>query len=303
MSALRARSRKVADAIADPPAAGIVWRSRRRPASLFERHGRLARRAGIDRVYLVLSFDCDTPEDAEVAPALHRELMALGVTAAYAVPGLVLRAGADAYRDIAATGAEFLNHGHDHHAEWSDELGRWVSRWFYDTLPPEVIRDDVGRGHADVRDVVGTTPQGFRAPHFGTFQRPAQLRLLHEVLARLGYRYSSSTIPIHGFRDGPAFDRFGVLELPVSGMASSPLTILDSWGCFAAPDRTLAPSDYEREATALADAVAEAGAGVINCYADPSHVAGRPEFMAAVEAWRRVATPVAPGELAAMVRR
>jgi peptidoglycan/xylan/chitin deacetylase (PgdA/CDA1 family) len=175
----------LATAISDPPSAGLLWRSRRRPGSLFERHARLARRVGIDRVYLVLSFDCDTIEDAEVAPALHRELLGLGVTAAYAVPGRLLRQGRNAYREIAATGAEFLNHGHEDHAEWSAELGRWVSRWFYNELTQAEIRADVVRGHADVRDVVGSDPQGFRAPHFGTFQRSEQLRALHALLREL----------------------------------------------------------------------------------------------------------------------
>src|SRR5262249_35667897 len=149
----------------------------------------------------------------------------------------------------------------------------------------------IAQGDADVRDVVGHAPEGFRAPHFGTFQRPEQLRLMHAVLREHGYRYSSSTVPLHGYRDGPVSERYGLPELPVSGPPSAPLTILDSWGCFAAPDRTREPADYEREARALAGALGSAGAGVINCYADPSHVAGRPEFMAAVEAWRRVAVP------------
>ena len=299
--ALRAGARSLAEAVADPASAAVRWRGRVRPSSLFAVHARLARRAGIDGIYMVLSFDCDTTEDTEVAPALHRELLELGVTAAYAVPGRLLREGGDAYREIAATGAEFLNHGHEDHAEWSDDLGRWVSRWFYDELSPAEIRADVVRGHADVGDTVGRDPEGFRAPHFGTFQRPENLRSLHALLRELGYRYSSSTVPLHGFRDGPVSERFGLLELPVSGAASAPLTILDSWGCFAAPDRFWGPPDYEREARGLADAVASAGAGVINCYADPSHVAGRPEFMAAVEAWRRVAQPLTPRELVAMV--
>jgi hypothetical protein len=225
-----------------------------------------------------------------------------GMTAAYAVPGRLLRSAADAYRQIAATGAEFLNHGHADHAEWSDSLGRWVSRGFYDEASFEDVRADVTAGHTDLADVIGAPPVGFRAPHFGTFQRPAQLRFLHSVLRELGYRYSSSTIPMHGYRDGPAFDRYGLLELPVSGMPSSPLAILDSWGTFAAPDRTLAPADYEREAIALADAMGAAGAGVINCYADPSHVAERPEFLAAVDAWLGVAEPIAPRDLARKVR-
>jgi peptidoglycan/xylan/chitin deacetylase (PgdA/CDA1 family) len=298
---VRARVRSVAEAVADPATAAIRWRGRIRPTSLFATHARLARRSGINGIYLVLSFDCDTTEDAEVAPALHRDLLGLGVNAAYAVPGRLLREGRDAYREIAATGAEFLNHGHEDHAEWSAELGRWVSRWFYDELTEAEIRADVVRGHADVRDIVGSDPQGFRAPHFGTFQRSEQLRALHALLRELGYRYSSSTVPVHGFRDGPVFERFGLVELPVSGAGSSPLTILDSWGCFAAPNRRWEPADYEREARSLADAVASAGAGVINCYADPSHVAGRAEFMAAVQAWTSVAQPLAPRELVAMV--
>jgi hypothetical protein len=300
---LRTQRRRLAAAISDPAAAVIWWRSERNPSARFERQARLARRAGLDRPYLLLSFDCDTPEDAEVAPALHRELLALGVHAAYAVPGVLLREGAGAYREIAATGAEFLNHGHENHAEWSPELGRWVSRWFYDELSQDTIRADIEAGHADVRDVIGSDPVGFRAPHFGTFQRPEQLRFLNGVARGLGYRYSSSTVPLHGLRDGPVTERFGLPELPVSGSLSAPRNILDSWGYFAAPDRTWGPADYAREARGLAEAVAAAGAGVINCYADPAHVAGRPEFMAAVEAWRGVAEPLAPRDLVALVTR
>lgn len=303
MDAFRRRARRIARSLADPSGTALRWRGRRRPGALFERHAALARRAGIDRVVLLLSFDCDTPEDAEVAPALHRELMGLGVTAAYAVPGLTLVAGQTAYREIAATGAEFLNHGYDEHAEWSDELGRWVSRWFYDTLDYATIRADIERGDRAVRDAIGVAPAGFRAPHFGTFQDAAQLRFLHGVIGDLGYAYSSSTVPTAAFRDGPAFTRLGRVELPVSGMGSDPFTILDSWGCFAAPDRVHTPNDYLREATALASEVAAAGAGVINCYADPSHVAGRPEFLDAVQQWLRVAEPMAPRDLAGLVRR
>jgi hypothetical protein len=299
---LRRGGRRVTRSIADPSAAALRWRGRTRPRSLFARHARLARAAGIDRVLLVLSFDCDTPEDAAVAPALHHRLMELGVTAAYAVPGRLLEEGRDAYREIAATGAEFLNHGFEDHAEWSSDLGRWVSRWFYDTLDEATIRADVERGDRAVRDTVGRAPVGFRAPHFGTFQSPRQLRFLHAELQGLGYTYSSSTVPLYGFREGPAFTRLGVVELPVSGMGSDPLTILDSWGCFAAPDRVHGSEDYLREAVELARALAGAGAGVINCYADPAHVADRPEFLEAVRAWRQVAEPIAPAELAAMVR-
>jgi hypothetical protein len=62
---------------------------------LFARYGQLARRAGLDRVWLVLSFDCDTPQDADVAEAVHERLMSMGVRPVYAVPGDLLREAHD----------------------------------------------------------------------------------------------------------------------------------------------------------------------------------------------------------------
>lgn len=261
------------------------------------RYGRLARRAGLDRVWFVLSFDCDTPDDAAVAWEVHERLMAMGVRPVYAVPGELLRESADVYRRIAATGAEFLNHGGRMHTRYNTARGRWESCFFYDEQPRESVRQDIISGHRMVEEILGRPPQGFRTPHFGTFQRPEQLQWLHGVLAELGYRYSSSTTPIWGFRHGPAFDRFGTMELPVTGGAGSPLSILDTWGAFEASNRVRDPADYERDAATVGAAHARAAAGVINVYGDPSHIHDREEFFRAVAHWSRVAQPSGYGEL------
>lgn len=270
--------------------------ARLRPELLFRRYGELARRAGLDRLHLVLSFDCDTLEDAEVAVEVHERLLALGVTAAYAVPGEILERGADAYRAIAATGAEFLNHGFLEHTVKED--GAYRSTLFYDRLSAAELERDVRRGGEAVEAVVGRRPSGFRVPHFGTFQRPAQLRGLHALLAREGYAYSSSTLPLWGFRHGPMFRELGVVEFPVSGTATWPLRILDSWGFFAAPDRDADADAYRREARAVARLYEQAEAGILSFYADPSQVHGEAAFFDAVKAWREIAEPATYAALA-----
>lgn len=277
----------------------VLW-ERRAPERLFDRYGRLARGQGLDRLHLVLSFDCDTLGDAEVAVDVHERLVRLGVTASYAVPGEILERGAHAYRQIAATGAEFLNHGYREHTVKRD--GVYESTLFYDRISLEEVREDVLSGDRAVREVLARQPVGFRTPHFGTFQNPEQLRFLHELIGGLGYLYSSSTVPLFGFRFGPAFDRFGVLEFPVSGTATTPLEILDSWGCFAAPERTREPVDYGREGAALAGLYGRAGAGVLSFYADPSQIHDQGVFFDTVARWREIAEPTSYAALARELR-
>jgi hypothetical protein len=266
----------------------VVW-GRRDPARLFAQYGRLARQAGFEELHLVLSFDCDTLADAEVACEVHDRLLQLGVLASYAVPGEILERGADAYRQIAKTGAEFLNHGYREHTV--KEGDHYRSTLFYDRLTPAEVREDVVAGDRAVAEIVGRRPSGFRVPHFGTFQRPRQLRLLHGILAGLGYAYSSSTVPLWGFRRGPAFRDFGVLEFPLSGMATAPLQILDSWAFFAAPDRVREIADYGREGAGVAELYRQAGAGVLSFYADPSQVHRHDVFFETVARWREIARP------------
>ena len=278
-------------AVEHPVQAGYLLWSRLHIDSLVAAYRAEARRAGLDRLYLVVSFDCDTANDIAAAAEVHARMRQCGITPAYAVPGELLREGADAFRPIASSGAEFLNHGHRKHAYFDAAAGEYRSNFLYDQQPLAVLEEDLVGGDRAVREVLGAAPRGFRTPHFGTFQTPAQLRFLHRVLARLGYAYSSSTTPYFGWRHGPVFEKFGVKEIPVSGGGTRPFTIIDSWGCFAAPDRQLTPGDYRDETVALARRLA-GGPGLLNYYADPSHIIGQPIFFETMAELARLATPV-----------
>ena len=105
-------------------------------------------------------------------------------------------------------------------------------------------------------------------------------------------------MPLVGFRRGPAFKDLGVLEMPVTGTASAPLEILDSWGFFAAPDRYREPAEYGTEGKAVLDLMQGAGAGIISVYADPSQIHGQDVFFDTVALWADGAPPVQYAELA-----
>lgn len=297
MSALVRVPGRVRSVARDPVGTALAWRAKRDARGLLERHASLTRRAGIDRVYLVLSFDCDTAEDAEVAWDVHERLDKLGVRPSYAVPGALLERAAEVYGRIAATGSEFLNHGGAEHTYFDATLRRHASCFFYDQLSPERVRGDIEDGDGIVTEVLGSRPQGFRTPHFGTYSRPAQLRQLHRVLQTLRYRFSSSTMPRFGLRHGPLSDYLGLPELPVTGVPDAPLAVFDTWGFFAAPDRTRTPLEYLAQAGVLAETLEELGAGLINVYGDPSHIHDRPEFFDAVRLWAEAAEPISFGGL------
>lgn len=265
--------------------------------ALDRRYRRLAERAGFRKLYLVLSFDCDTNEDAENVLSVHCRLRDMGVTPVYAVPGEILNKGERVYRKIAEAGGEFINHGFRDHTYFDKAHDRYASCFFYDQLPLETVRNDIIEGDRNLLSTLGIQAKGFRAPHFGTFQKPAQLRFQHGVLQELGYTFSTSSLPLYAYRFGPAFRDFGVLELPVSGMGSMPLRILDSWTCFQAPGRRFTPQDFVREGRLAADKFQSLGIGLMNFYADPSHIHDRPEFFETVAYWAGVAKPVTYNQL------
>lgn len=232
---------------------------------------------------------------------MHRKMMDLGVMPAYAVPGELLAEGEGTYRRIAATGAEFLNHGYRRHTFFDAAAGAHRSCFFYDEQSPETVEADIIGGDRAVAEIIGVKPRGFRTPHFGTFQSEQNLAFLYGVLAHLDYDYSTSTSPGFALRFGPAFERRGVREIPVSGCGSRPWRILDSWGCFEAPDRRLGPGDYRREALAMARRLAR-GPGLLNYYADPSHIARQPLFFETVAELAKVAAPIGYGALLKRLR-
>lgn len=245
-------------------------------------HARRARVAGLDRLVAVVVFDCDTDLDIDVVAEVHERMRRLGIVPAYAVPGALLERGNAVYASIAASGAEFLNHGYQEHCSFDAVRHTYESSYFYDTLAPSAVEADIRAGHDAVVAVTGTTPSGFRAPHFGTFQRRSQRRFLHRILRSMDYRYSSSTMPLFGAVRGPIVLEDGILELPVSGCPDKPRRVLDSWSFRFAPRPTGTEADYLDQVTKLV-AAHRGRPGLINLYADPSQVADWDGFFQAME--------------------
>ena len=270
--------------------AGYYAWSRVDAGSLVDSYKRLASRTRLDRLYLILSFDCDRERDFAVAWDVHARLMDMGICPAYAVPGELLAKGASVYRRIAETGAEFLNHGQRDHMYFDENTGRHESSFFYNQQPEETLVADITQGDKTVTDIIGKKPRGFRTPHFGTFQKDRQLRFLHRILTQLDYDFSTSTTPVFGLRFGPLFRRYGLTEIPVSGRGTMPFELLDSWGCFEAPDRVLGAEDYRRDAVRMSERLS-GGPGLLNYYADPSHIADQPVFFDTVRELIKVAQP------------
>ncbi len=276
------------------------------PADSIRRLGIYAeagRRIGLDAPCLFLSFDCDTDLDAAAIAPVHEFLRALGIKATYAVPGAQLLKDPAAYRRLANSGAEFMNHGGLPHAELAGD--HWVGTTFYDKMTPADVEADIRRGHGIVTDVIGAPPLGFRAPHFGCYQAPEQIALLHRTAASLGYRYCSTTMPFYGLERGPAVDIDGMVEFPCFGSIRNLETILDSWTYLT--DRTHyalggAYFDLMKETVDLF--VARRVPAILTWYADPCHVLDQPPFMRAMEAIAKHGIPSYSGsELAARFSR
>lgn len=263
----------------DPVEASYVFAQRIAPSYLVTRLAKLGSAAGIRKPMFLLSFDCDTDKDIDVGWDVHAKLMEMGILPVYAVPGENLERGAVVWRRIADTGAEFINHGYREHTILND--GKYVSTVFYDQLTPDEVAGDIRRGHDAVVRVTGQTPDGFRAPHFGTYKTDAALRDLHRQLGQMGYRFSTSTVPYFALRHGPLTRKFGLLEMPVTGCPQYPLAILDSY-TFRFASNGLGPEGYVDQMTRWAELL-EAGQPLfINLYVDPSQVYDWPEFFSAI---------------------
>lgn len=287
MSALGPIAAKAAWALSNPREATYLARGKLWPSALIRRAEALGRKQGVTRPVFMLSFDCDTDKDIQVAAEVHGKLLDLGIKPIYAVPGELLERGAAAYRVIRDSGAEFLNHGQAVHTVFDEATSLYRSLLFYDKMSREAVRQDIVAGDATLKRVLNVTPKGFRTPHFGSFQRAEEIHFLHSVLKELGYAYSTSTTPYHYLRIGPADRRFGLPELPVCFCPDEPLRILDSWSFRFAPGREIdGEKRYIEQLNKLA-ALLEAGSAlVVNIYADPSQVYDWPEFFETVARFR-----------------
>lgn len=109
--------------------------------------------------------------------------------ATFFVMGALAEKFPEIVRRVISLGHEVASHGHDH---------LLVFR-----LLPEEFRRDTERSKGLLEDLAGKQVSGYRAPEF-SIRKQALWAL--DILAELGFRYDSSTIPIHHRRYGiPGF--------------------------------------------------------------------------------------------------
>jgi hypothetical protein len=282
----------------DPARAMCGLRARLSRDGLFRKYSSLSKKNGINSLYFILSFDCDIEDDIKVAERIHEKLNESGIMPVYAVSGPFLKKGSAVFRRIRETGAEFINHGYTAHTYFDVEHGRHASNFFYDQLNDNAVKKDIVDGYKLLSDTLGFKPRGFRAPHFGTYQKKSQLEFMHSVLRELGCEFSTSTLPHFGLRKGAVYRSGGILEFPVSGMWTKPLCVLDSWTFYRMPERRWTESDYASEGRAIAEHFDKNSLhGILNYYADPSQIADSKSFFDTVKYWASVAENTSYGAI------
>jgi hypothetical protein len=260
------------------------------PRLFWQRYSALARRQGFSRLYLVLSFDCDTPLDAEAAVFIHEQLLKLGINPTYAVPGQTLLENASIYRTLAENGALFINHGGRPHTIWQGD--HYQSSAFYHKMTTAEVVEDIKLGHEIVTRVIGTPPQGFRGPHFGRFQRTEDLNLIYSTIKELGYSFATTTVPEFGFRHGPAAEHNGIVEFPLSGSTKAPISLLDSYTYLQdIKDRSITDEYGKLLQSTVRQLVDWNICGLLNIYVDPSHVVKNAGFYDALRLIKDLGIP------------
>ncbi len=121
------------------------------------------------------------------------------ITATFFVVGNLARSWAEELQELVALGHEVGLHGYTH-------------RHLVD-LGPDNFRDEVRRGVAELSDITGKAPTGFRAPYFSLTRNTPWAP---EVLQQEGFQYSSSVLPAWN---------------PQAGFASAPKTPFVWRGC------------------------------------------------------------------------
>lgn len=236
------------------------------PRSFFTLFHRLkARHLAIDASTYILSFDLDHRADLEAVPRVLATLRRHAMSVSFACIGRWIEEYPDIHRAIVADGHEIVNHSYSH----PDHPDLHPHRSFRDCSFAE-RRVEIERCHAVCARALRYEPVGFRTPHFGR----AFTGDTYEILQRLGYRYSSSTIDVYEPGHGAPSCRGGVVEIPLGCSSRYPFILLDSYGARRAP-RPLFSSDvaflnaFDRTLTAFAE-----HRSFLSHYFDPADVVG-----------------------------
>ena len=127
--------------------------------------------SSIKKTVFLLSFDCDTELDIEVLPQVVAKLQGIGIKPVLAVPGELIEKGQEVYKQFAASGIEFINHGYVQHTHLQLPERIYKSNFFYHKLSRDQISQDINKGHEAIRKHLEITPAGFRTPILVVFKK------------------------------------------------------------------------------------------------------------------------------------
>ncbi|MDB1123726.1 XrtA system polysaccharide deacetylase [Vibrio algarum] len=142
--------------------------------------------------------------------------------ATFFVLGWVAEACPQLIKNIVEQGHELASHGYAHQKA--------------NQQTPKVFREDVYRSKSFLEDTTGVSVRGYRAPSFSI--DPSN-EWAFEVLAELGFIYSSSTYPVkHDLYGAPDWPRHkylrpeGIIEIPIPTNNSTKLNLPIGGGGF-----------------------------------------------------------------------
>jgi peptidoglycan-N-acetylglucosamine deacetylase len=231
---------------------------------------RLMKERGAFESRCIISFDCDFPRDVEALRPLVRLLGEFAARASFACIGQWVCAYSDEHRRLVDAGHEIVNHTQTHpnlyHADYDYAREEGLSHEYFNRIGLAGRRREIERGHAQISEVLGVEPTGFRTPHFGALH----VDDIYGILAEIGYRFSSSTMVS---RAGPMPYRTGegIWEIPVSPCPQHPFGVFDSWHSIG---KSKASHSSQGELTALFADLLDAvfvgkEGGLVNIYLDP----------------------------------
>lgn len=177
-----------------------------------------------------------------------------GVKATFFILGWVAERAPDLVREIASRGHEVASHGYDH-AKVFDQS-------------PEEFRKDAARAKRLLEELTGRAVAGYRAPGFSI---GARTPWAYEILADLGYLYSSSGHPIaHDHYGDPAGPQTPHRPIVKSALLEAPVATCDLFGrrvsCAGGGWFRAAPYDVSRR---LIDRAAATLSGPVIFYFHP----------------------------------
>jgi len=210
-----------------------------------------------------ISFDCDHSPDIAALPQLLSILSRCHVRATFSCVGKLVELHPVEHSAILEEGHEIMNHTFSH--PFNEELN---STNRFDRLSTEAQTEEIVKCHESCKSILRYEPKGFRTPHFAVQHTKA----IYDILPKLGYKYSSSTLAVGCTSHGMPFKEGEILEFPVSVCPKHPFQAFDTYHAFRSRiTKHRNEEDFLNEFAGIVDFCSKRGI-YVNFYFDPQDV-------------------------------